>query len=83
MAKEPKTQNEDGTVATEAPRYVVTVTSPSARRRAGFGFGPTPVHLTAEQLEAKLADKRTVAEAMKADPLLVIRPYEARTETKE
>lgn len=77
MAKEPKTQNEDDAAATEAPRYVATVTSPAARRRAGFGFGPTPVHLTTEQLEAKLADKRTVAEALKADPLLVIRPYEA------
>lgn len=83
MAKEPKTQTEDGTGVSEAPRYVVTVTAPSARRRAGFAFGPTPVHLTADELEAGLADKRTVAEALKGDPQLVIRPYEAPAETKE
>lgn len=82
MAKEPKTEIEGG-AATEAPRFVATVTAISARRRAGFAFGPTPVHLTAEQLETKLADKRTLAEALKGDPQLVIRPYEALAETKE
>lgn len=61
----------------EAPRYVVTITAPVARRRAGFAFGPTPVHLTSADL-----DEEKVA-ALKADPLLSIRPYEPEEADKE
>jgi hypothetical protein len=49
---------------------IVTITAPQARRRAGFAFGPTPVHLTRNDLDE---DK---IKALKADPLLSIREYE-------
>lgn len=53
-----------------ASRPIITITAPYARRRAGFAFGPTPVHLTAADLDEEKA------KALKADPLLSIRPYE-------
>lgn len=55
--------------------FIVSVTAPVARRRAGISFGPAPVHLTREQLEAKLDDGRTVIEAIEADTVLVVRGY--------
>lgn len=55
--------------------FVASVTAPTARRRAGISFGPTPVHLTREQLEAKLDDGRVVADVLEADPVLVLRAY--------
>lgn len=58
-------------------RPIVTITAPFARRRAGFAFGPTPVHLT----EADLDDEKI--KALKADPLLSIRPYEPEEAEKE
>lgn len=82
MAKEKQTQPdteiiEGETAVKAAPRYVVSVTSASARRRAGFAFGPTPVHLT----EADLNDEKI--KALKADPLLSFRPYEPEEDDKE
>lgn len=54
----------------EAPRFVVTITAPAGpRRRAGFAFGKEPVHLTADEFDAKT--EKAIAE----DPQLVIRPY--------
>lgn len=58
-------------------RPIVTITAPFARRRAGFAFGPTPVHLT----EADLDDEKI--KALKGDPLLSIRPYEPEEAEKE
>lgn len=54
----------------EAPRFVVTITAPAGpRRRAGFAFGKEPVHLTADEFDAK------TEKALAEDPQLVIRPY--------
>lgn len=76
MAKknEPELNEEPETAPAAGPDYVVTITAPSHRRRAGFAFGPVPTHLTAGQL-----DDEKVA-ALKADPLLSIRPYEPEPE---
>ena len=56
------------------PRYVITVTSHAPRRRAGFSFGPTPVHLTEADLAGLTKEQE---EALRDDPLLAIRPYQA------
>lgn len=66
-----KTKNDAGdAVMNEAPRFVATVTAPGGpRRRAGFAFGPSPIHLTADDLNEENQ------KALAADPLLVIRPY--------
>lgn len=70
MAKDKAAPAEAGT-ETRPARPVITVTAVAPRRRAGFAFGPTPVHLTGADL-----DEDTVA-LLKADPHLSIRPYEA------
>lgn len=69
----PKAKLED-TQASE-PRFVATVTAPGGpRRRAGFSFSKEPVHLTDAEL-----DEDKVA-ALKSDPQLVIRDYQAPAE---
>lgn len=73
MAKKPDAI-ETGAAPQEAD-FVASVTAPTARRRAGIAFGPTPVHLTREQLETKLEDGRVVVEVLEADPVLVLRAY--------
>ena len=63
---------------TAQPRLIITVTAPAGpRRRAGLAFSPHPVHLGEDVL-----DEATMT-ALTADPLLVIRPYEARAEAVE
>jgi hypothetical protein len=66
--------SDDESGAKFEPRYVITVTSTGPRRRAGFSFGPTPVHLSEDDLGA-LSKEQEIA--LRDDPLLSIRPYQA------
>lgn len=76
MARKP--QSEDRPDAAQASDlFVVTVTCATARRRAGFAFGPTPVHLRESDLS------EDIIAALKADPALSLRPYEPEPEDGE
>lgn len=66
----PEDRADDPQPARSAP--ALRITAPAGlRRRAGFAFGPSPVDLAPERLDAEARD------ALFADPLLVIREIEA------
>lgn len=77
LKPQPSSSSEDGGEEGEFKSVIVTqtliVSAPGGdRRRAGFAFGPEPVELEWEELGETDEDRKSVLEALRADPKLKI-----------